>query len=60
MKYVGEAVSVLQTSRQVVAFGIAPWGTVTNQEQLTSKVEIFYLDIFSYLINIPDQFVSVF
>lgn len=37
MKYVGEAVSMLQTSSKVIAFGIAPWGTVMNKKELTSE-----------------------
>lgn len=36
MKYVGEAVSMLKSSTKVVAFGIAPWGTVMNKKELTS------------------------
>lgn len=37
MKYVGEAVSMLQSSTKVVAFGIAPWGTVMNKKELTAR-----------------------
>ncbi|KAF6041119.1 TRPM2 [Bugula neritina] len=36
MKYVGEAVNMLQSSSKVVAFGIAPWGTVANKRELSS------------------------
>lgn len=36
MKYVGEAVDMLQSSRKVVAFGIAPWGCVANKRELSS------------------------
>ena len=34
MKYVGEAVEKLQASQKVVAFGIAPWGCVSNKLKL--------------------------
>lgn len=46
MKYVGEAVDMLQSSRKVVAFGIAPWGCVANKRELSS-VEVSYC----YFIN---------
>lgn len=42
MKYVGEAVNMLQSSRKVVAFGIAPWGCVMNKRELTAP-EVFCL-----------------
>lgn len=37
MKYVGEAVSMLQASTKVVAFGIAPWGMIMNKVELTAE-----------------------
>ena len=43
MKYVGEAVNMLQSSRKVVAFGIAPWGCVMNKRELTAP-EVCWLE----------------